>query len=166
MKFKRYLDNRCTLSLSLSMNPCTISNAVKLMENATGPLTQFILTPLKKPRQPCSCNNCRIVLTMLISPHAASPPIPSELTDVSLPLITPIVCIRRLVTSNGYVKVCAKRPDTAPHCMRSTVVGSRLFICRISRFPCSLRENAIPEYGNIPSIVGVIPRKSPRMPFL
>ena len=37
---------RDALSESDSINPCTVSNAVKEMENATGPLIQFIETPL------------------------------------------------------------------------------------------------------------------------
>ena len=50
------------LSSSDSMRRCMVSNAVKLMLNAIGPLTQFIVTPLKKPRIPCSSNSRLIVI--------------------------------------------------------------------------------------------------------
>lgn len=162
----RLVGDRNIRSESVSSNPWTMSNVVNEIENATGPLSQLSETPLNNPRSPCSLKTSRIVDTMLIvSVDAdAACPKPRDPTAASLPDATPMVCMRLLVTSSGYVRVCAKRPEIPPHCIFSIVVGSWPVKFCIRRFACSLRVKAIPAYGNMPSSVGVIPRYKPMTP--
>eukprot|EP00977_Amphora_coffeiformis_P024914 scaffold17644_cov170-Amphora_coffeaeformis.AAC.2 len=147
------------------------------MEKATGPLIQFIVTPLKNPRIPCSKYKVRIVeprvggfiLVVVVAaaaavvvavftvPPATAAAAAAEVLAAVLPVVlrevadrndaarsvsrklpkavsvptTPRVCILRLVTSNGYVKVWATNPAKAPQIMRSIVVKSRPVKCVI-----------------------------------
>jgi len=52
---------RLARSSVLKNNACMVSYVVKDIENATGPLIQFMVTPLKKPFIPCSAYRVRIV---------------------------------------------------------------------------------------------------------
>lgn len=84
---------------------CVRSKVVKLIPTATGPLTQFMLSPLYRPRtSPSSWIISRMVWMMELY---AWP-------------ITPAVCIRRRTTSRGYEADCPIRPAQAPKTSRST----------------------------------------------
>lgn len=119
-------------SAGLSIYFCTWSKVVKLIENATGPFIQFIDTPFKKPRTPCSRYKFLTVANSVGGVDTTGRLLehPSDVTALSLCVPTkPIVCIRRRVTSIGYVTVCATSPEKAPHCIRSMVVTSRPVMC-------------------------------------
>ena len=84
-----------------------MSNVVKLMPTAMGPLTQFIVTPLNSDAAPSDCTIARAVAAIEVKRlgacfESATPTAPS-------------VCIRLRTVSSGYVSVCATRPDAAPH---------------------------------------------------
>lgn len=145
--------SRIARSASDSISPCTVSKTVKLIENAIGPFIQFMLTPLKNPNMPCSAYSDLTVDINVGGPSfnaaalaSAAPTFPKA---VSFPT-RPIVCMRRRVTSIGYVTVCATRPENAPHCIRSTVVKSRRVKCWIFVCHCQRRRAKCMAGSNVP----------------
>lgn len=133
------------------MNFCTVSYVVKLIEKAIGPFIQFMVTPFKNPLIPCSLYKSTIVDFREGGLDGRSLEHPSDVSALSLLIPTsPTVCIRRRVTSMGYVTVWAISPANAPHCIRSIVVTSLPKIWLICHRGQIVRYGAINISINLP----------------